>query len=81
LRDLFIGSEGTLGVITAASLKLFPRPAEQTTAFAALSSIEDVGSLFQRAEALAGGGLTAFEFLDQTGLGMVLKHTPGSKAP
>jgi len=81
LRDLFIGSEGTLGVITAATLNLFPRPAEQATAFAALNTIEDVATLFQRAEHGAGGQLTAFEFLDATGLDMVLRHAPGTKAP
>jgi FAD/FMN-containing dehydrogenase len=81
LKDLLIGSEGTLGVITAVALKLLPRPAEVATAFAALSSIEDVGALFQRAEKAAGGGLTAFEFLDNTGLEMVLRHAPGTRHP
>jgi FAD/FMN-containing dehydrogenase len=81
LRDLIIGSEGTLGIITAASLKLFPRPAEQATAFVGLDSIERVGDLFQRAEQAAGASLTAFEFLDDTGLSMVLDHVPGTRTP
>jgi FAD/FMN-containing dehydrogenase len=81
LRDLFIGSEGTLGIITAATLKLFPKPAERATAFAALPDIEAVASLFRRAEAIAGAGLTAFEFLDATGLAMVLAHVPGTRSP
>lgn len=81
LKDLFIGSEGTLGVITAVALKLLPRPAETATAFCALPDIEAVGRLFQRAETAAGSGLTAFEFLDRTGLEMVLRHAPGTRDP
>ena len=81
LRDLFIGSEGTLGVITAACLKLFPQPAEKATAFVALGSIESVAELFARAEVAAGGSLTAFEFLDDTGLSMVLDHIPDTRSP
>jgi FAD/FMN-containing dehydrogenase len=81
LRDLFIGSEGTLGIITAATLKLWPKPAEQATAFAALATIDDVAALFKTAETLAGQTLTAFEFLDQTGLDMVLAHTPQTRHP
>lgn len=81
LRDLVIGSEGTLAIITAASLKLFPEPAERATAFVALATIEAVAALFQCAEREAGAGLTAFEFLDATGLGMVLAHVPGTRSP
>ena len=81
LRDLFIGSEGTLGIITAACLKLVPEPAEKATAFVALSQIERVAELFARAEKAAGGSLTAFEFLDDTGLSMVLDHVPGTRSP
>ena len=81
LRDLFIGSEGTLGVITAASLKLFPQPAEKATAFVALAGIESVAALFQRAERGAGSSLTAFEFMSDLGLSMVLDFTPGSRSP
>jgi len=81
LRDLFIGSEGTLGIITAASLKLFPRPAEKATAFVALPSIEAVGALFARAEVAAGASLTAFEFLSDLGLRMTVAYTAGARSP
>ncbi len=81
LRDLFVGSEGTLGVITAASLKLFPQPAEKATAFVALAEIGQVAELFARAEKAAGGSLTAFEFLDDTGLSMVLDHVADTRSP
>lgn len=81
LRDLFVGSEGTLGLITAASLKLFPRPAEKATAFVALASIEDVAELFSRAERDGGASLTAFEFLPDLGLSMVLDFMPGTRPP
>jgi FAD/FMN-containing dehydrogenase len=81
LKDLFIGSEGTLGIITAVALKLLPRPAEVATAFIALPDIEAVARLFRAAEAATGSGLTAFEFLDRTGLDMVLRHAPGTRDP
>jgi FAD/FMN-containing dehydrogenase len=81
LRDLFIGSEGTLGVITAAALKLFPRPAEQATAFVALPDVASVASLFQMAEAHAHASLTAFEFMNRLTLDLVLRHVPGTRRP
>src|SRR5262249_8910538 len=61
LKSLLIGSEGTLGVITAASLKLFPRPAEVTTAFAGCPGLDAVAQLFGRAFERAGPMLNAFE--------------------
>lgn len=81
LRDLFIGSEGTLGIITAAALKLFPRPAEQATAFVALSDVTSVASLFQMAEAHAHASLSAFEFMNRLTLDLVLRHIPGTRLP
>ena len=74
LKDLFIGSEGTLGIITAATLRLFPKPAVTATALAGLSSLEDAVSFFSRVYARSGSLLTAFELLPRIGLDFVLKH-------
>lgn len=63
VRDLFIGSEGTLGVITAATLKLYPLPAAQCTALLALASIENAVVLLARARAGLGAALTGFELM------------------
>lgn len=81
LKDLFIGSEGTLGIITAAVLKLFPKPAEQSTAFLGLSNLQDVASLFSLTSAIAGQQLTAFEVLPRLGLEMVWKHMDDTRDP
>ncbi|HEX2839999.1 FAD-binding oxidoreductase [Hyphomicrobium sp.] len=81
LRDLFVGSEGTLGVITAATLKLFPEPRELATAFCAVPSLEALLPLFQLAEREAGHALTAFEFMSGELLGFVTRHIPGTRAP
>jgi FAD/FMN-containing dehydrogenase len=81
LRDLFIGSEGTLGVITAAVLKLFPRPAEKATALVALPDFRSALGLFSLAQETAGTGLTAFEFLPRIVLDFVIKHAPGAREP
>lgn len=81
LRDLFIGSEGTLGVITAAALKLFPKPKEKATAVVGLERLDHLLPLFRLADEMGGTGLTAFEFMSGEGLAFVLRHTPGTRAP
>jgi FAD/FMN-containing dehydrogenase len=81
LRDLFVGSEGTLGVITAAALKLFPLPAEKATAFVALPDVASVAALFRLAEARAHSGLTAFEFMSGFAVELVLRHVAGTHLP
>ena len=81
LRDLFIGSEGTLGVITGAVLKLFPRPREKATALVALPDIAAVAALFRLAEQRAHSGLTAFEFMSRLSVELVTRHVPGARLP
>jgi FAD/FMN-containing dehydrogenase len=73
LRNLFIGSEGTLGVITAATLKLFPKPAAQRTAWAAVPSVQAAVDLLGLAQLHLGAGLTGFEMMGQVALGVLLE--------
>jgi len=81
LRDLFIGSEGTLGVITAATLKLYPRPLAQMTALAACASLGDAVELLGLARARAGSGLTGFEVMNAFSLSLVQQHFPQLQQP
>jgi len=74
LKQLFIGGEGTLGIITAAVLKLFPRPREIETALLALARVEDVMEVFARARAASGDQLTAFELIPRIGIEMTTNH-------
>ena len=81
LRDLFIGSEGTLGIITAATLKLYPQPALQLTALLAFPAIGDTIGFLSRARAGFGAALTAFELISDTALGLVARHVPEQAIP
>ncbi len=81
LKQLFIGGEGTLGVITAAVLKLFPRPKGQAVAFVAVESPAAALSLFQLARERAGHDLSGFELMPRIGLDFVLAHLPGTRDP
>ena len=81
LRDLFIGSEGTLGVITAATLKLYPMPAAQLTAWAAVPSMAHAVILLGLAHQHLGAGLTGFEVMGQFALSLVAKHFPQQRVP
>ena len=81
LRDLFIGSEGTLGVITAATMKLYPMPAAQLTAWAAVPSMQHAVDLLALAHKHLGAGLTGFEVMGQFALSLVAKHYPQQRVP
>ncbi|MGE4328665.1 FAD-binding oxidoreductase [Diaphorobacter sp.] len=81
LRDLYIGSEGTLGVITAATLKLFPRPAAQLTAWAAVPSMAAAVRLLGLSHQFLGAGLTGFEVMGRFALQLVNRHMPQLRVP
>ena len=81
LRDLYIGSEGTLGVITAATLKLYPLPAARLTAWAAIASMDEAVALLGLAQQHLGASLTGFEVMGQFALSLVVKHFAQLKVP
>jgi FAD/FMN-containing dehydrogenase len=81
LKHLFVGAEGTLGIITAASLKLFPRPREVETAFLAIDRIDDLMEVFARARGATADQLTAFELIPRIGLEIAMRHTPDLADP
>ena len=81
LKQLFIGAEGTLGVITAAVLKLFPLPKSRATAVAALQNPEKALTLLERALDACGERLTGFELFSDFCLSLVLKHFKDTAAP
>jgi FAD/FMN-containing dehydrogenase len=81
LRNLLIGSEGTLGIITAATMKLYPQPAARLTAWAAVPSLEAAVDLLGLAHRHVGSGLTGFEVMGQFALSLVGKHYPQQRVP
>ncbi len=81
LRDLYIGSEGTLGVITAATLKLCPQPAARMTALAACASLDAAVELLQLAQSRLAAGLTGFEVMGDFALSLVARHFPQLRRP
>jgi FAD/FMN-containing dehydrogenase len=81
LKDLFIGAEGTLGVITAAVLKLFPKPRGRSVAFIGLSSLAAAQALFMIGRRIAGPGLTAFELMPRIGIEFLIQHLAGARDP
>ena len=81
LRNLFIGSEGTLGIITAATMKLVALPAAQLSAWAAVPSLTDAVALLGMAQRHLGPGLSGFEVMNQFSLELVAKHYPQHSVP
>lgn len=81
LKNLFVGAEGTLGVITGAVLRLLPRPRSTETAFVGLNTPEDALKLLGIALGHAGSSLTSYELIERIGIDGVLKHVEGSRDP
>jgi FAD/FMN-containing dehydrogenase len=81
LKQLFIGAEGTLGVITAAVLKLFPLPRDRATSFVAVRDPQAAIELLGMARRLSGDTVTSFELINRTTLEFVLRHMNGSIDP
>jgi FAD/FMN-containing dehydrogenase len=81
LRNLFIGAEGTLGIITAAVLKLYPKPRGMATAWVGLDSLAQVLQLLVFAQGRAGERLTAFELMSDVAMKLVLNNCPGMQPP
>jgi FAD/FMN-containing dehydrogenase len=81
LKQLLIGAEGTLGVVTAAALKLFPVMRSRATAIVGLQTVEAALELLAVAKAETGGGVEAFELMGRQGLDLVLAHIPDTRDP
>lgn len=81
LKQLLIGAEGTLGVVTAASLKLFPVLVSRATAIAAVDTPQAASELLVRAKDTAGGAVEAFELMGRRGIDFVLKNIAGQRDP
>ena len=77
LKQLFIGAEGTLGIVTKAVLKLFPAPRTTMTVLAALPELDAILKLFEATRQLCGDRLTAFELISQIGIELGVAHIPG----
>jgi D-lactate dehydrogenase (cytochrome) len=81
VKSLFIGAEGTLGIITAASLKLFPLPADSGTALVGIDSPRHALDLLARLRGAAGDQVTSFELMPRIAVAMTVKHVAGVADP
>src|SRR5205085_2375778 len=81
LRQLLCGAEGTLGIVTAASLRLVAAPGSRAVAWAGLASPEDALRLLRHLEGEVGESIESFELVPDDALALVLKHIPGARAP
>jgi FAD/FMN-containing dehydrogenase len=81
LKDLFIGAEGTLGIITAAALKLFPNPRSRVAAFVGLASPKKALELLRLARDALGQGVVSFELMPRIAVDFVLKHVNATRDP
>ncbi len=81
LKQLLIGGEGTLGIVTGAVLKLFPQPADVVTACAGVKSADDAVALLSFAQGVTGGAATSFELMSRRCVELVLKHIPDTRDP
>jgi len=81
LKQLFIGAEGTLGVVTAATLKLHPKPAAHVVSFVGLDSPAAAVALLDHMKSCIGDALSAFEIIPKAALDLVLAHIPNTRAP
>ena len=81
LKQAFIGAEGTLGVVTAAALRLFPQPRSQAIGFAAVANPAAALDLLGQMQARTGGLVSAFELIPRIALELVVAHIPGARDP
>ncbi len=81
MKQLLIGGEGTLGIVTGAVLKLFPRPKETVTVCAGVESAEKAVALLSYVQSATGGGVASFELMSRLCIDLVLKHIPETRDP
>ncbi len=81
LKQMLIGAEGTLGVVTAAALKLYPLLASRSVAIAGIESPASAVALLGRAKQVSGGAVESFELIGRLGMELAIRHIPGAREP